>query len=130
MFYLPCDVWSPLPQSLEFLSLAGGSNPFLMSIITIIFSRCQQSFCFDQGNTASIIHNTWGQNFVFLLLETIERRIFAQVILNYGAVLADENIAAFSHATLIKTRNFRIFVRKKLSRTSGLTLSLTIKWQN
>ena len=41
-----------------------------------------------------------GAKCVFILLETVvERRIFAQVILNYGAVLADENIAAFSHAT-------------------------------
>ena len=72
-----------------------------------------------------------GAKCVFILLETVvERRIFAQVILNYGAVLADENIAAFSHATLIKTRNFRIFIRKKLSRTSGLTLNLKAKRQN
>ena len=72
-----------------------------------------------------------GAKCVFNLLETVvERRIFAQVILNYGAVLADENIAAFSHATLIKTRNFRIFVWKKLSRTSGLTLNLKAKRQN
>ena len=72
-----------------------------------------------------------GAKCFFILLETVvERRIFAQVILNYGAVLADENIAAFSHATLIKTRNFRIFVRKKLSRTSGLTLNLKAKRQN
>ena len=72
-----------------------------------------------------------GAKCVFILLETVvEQHIFAQVILNYGAVLADENIAAFSHATLIKTRNFRIFVRKKLSRTSGLTLNLKAKRQN